>query len=45
VPTTVAGFGNALYAVNARFNVAPPPFTGADPQPDLEFSVVRVLKR
>jgi sugar lactone lactonase YvrE len=45
VPTTIAEFGNALYAVNARFNVAPPPFTGADPQPDLEFSVVRVLKR
>ncbi len=40
VPSTIAEFGNALYAVNARFDVAPPP----DPAPDVEFEVVRVLK-
>lgn len=45
VPTTVAGFGNSLYAVNARFDVAQPPFPGlAEPQPDLEFEVVRIFK-
>jgi sugar lactone lactonase YvrE len=35
VPTTVAGFGNALYAVNARFGVM---------DPDAEYDVIRVLK-
>jgi sugar lactone lactonase YvrE len=36
VPTTLAGFGNALYAVNARFG---------EPNPDmLEYDVVRVLR-
>jgi hypothetical protein len=45
VPTTVAEFGNSLYAVNARFDVATPPFPGlAEPQPDLEFEVVRIFK-
>ena len=39
VPTTVAGFGSRLYAVNARFDVAPPPLP---PPPDLEFQVVAV---
>lgn len=34
VPTTIAKFGNALYAVNARF--------GTDPTPDTEYEVVRV---
>lgn len=36
VPTTVADFGNALYAVNARFDVAP--------TPDTEYEIVRLLK-
>mgnify|MGYP002682224853 CR=1 FL=1 len=36
VPTTIAEFGNALYAVNARF--------GVEPGPDVEYSVARVLK-
>jgi hypothetical protein len=39
-PTTVAGFGPALYAVNARFDVAPPGI----PTSGLEFEVVRVEK-
>jgi DNA-binding beta-propeller fold protein YncE len=34
VPTTIAGFGNALYAVNARFDT--------DSQPDTTYDVVRV---
>lgn len=34
VPTTVAGFGHALYAVNARFST--------EPGPDTEYDVVRV---
>ena len=34
VPTTIAPFGNALYAVNARF--------GTPPTPDTEYEVVRV---
>jgi hypothetical protein len=34
VPTTIAKFGNALYAVNARF--------GTVPTPDTEYDVVRV---
>ena len=34
VPTTIARFGNALYAVNARF--------GTPPTPDTEYEVVRV---
>ena len=37
VPTTVTEFGNALYAVNARFNVPPDPTTA-------EYNVVRVPK-
>jgi sugar lactone lactonase YvrE len=36
VPTTIAGFGDALYAVNARF--------GTPPEPGTEYHVVRVLK-
>ena len=36
VPTTLAGFGNALYAVNARF--------GTPPTPDTAYDIVRVLK-
>ena len=34
VPTTIARFGDSLYAVNARF--------GTEPTPDTEFEVVRV---
>lgn len=34
VPTTIASFGNSLYAVNARF--------GTPPSPDTEYEVVRV---
>jgi streptogramin lyase len=34
VPTTAAAFGNALYAVNARF--------GTTPGPDVEYEIVRV---
>lgn len=40
VPATVADFGSWLYAVNARFDVAPPP----TPAPEVEFEVVRVRK-
>ena len=40
-PTTAAEFGNALYAVNARFDDAPP--LEPDP-PALEYQVVRVPK-
>lgn len=36
VPTTIAEFGNALYAVNARFGVSNPE--------DAEYNVVRVPK-
>lgn len=35
VPTTIARFGNALYAVNARFDVE-------TPTPDTEYEIVRV---
>jgi hypothetical protein len=35
VPTTIAPFGNALYAVNARFDVQMP-------TADTEYEVVRV---
>jgi sugar lactone lactonase YvrE len=46
IPTTVAEFGDALYAVNARFDVAPPPLPGSPPaDPNLEYEAVRVLKR
>lgn len=38
IPTTAAEFGDALYAVNARFDVVPP---GA-PAPDDTFEAVRV---
>jgi len=36
VPTTVARFGNSLYAVNARF--------GTPPTPATEYEVVRVSR-
>ena len=38
IPTTVAGFGNALYAVNARFDVG-------EPDENTEYEVVRLLQR
>jgi hypothetical protein len=37
VPTTIAAFGNALYAVNARFDTPP--------TPDTDYDVVRVPKK
>jgi len=37
VPTTIAAFGNALYAVNARFNTPPTPST--------TYSIVRVAAK
>jgi sugar lactone lactonase YvrE len=36
VPTTIARFGDSLYAVNARF--------GTPPTPDTEYEVVRVTR-
>jgi hypothetical protein len=36
IPTTIARHGNTLYAVNARFDVAPPFL----PVPNVEFEVV-----
>lgn len=43
VPATAAAFGNALYAINARFDVAFPPIFGAPPQ-DLPYDAVRVTR-
>lgn len=37
VPTTIARFGNTLYAVNARFDTTP--------TPDTEYEIVRVPRR
>ncbi len=37
VPTTIARFGNSLYAVNARFDTPP--------TPDTDYNVVRVPTR
>jgi sugar lactone lactonase YvrE len=45
VPTTIAGFGSSIYAINARFDVALPPFFGGPPpDPNLEFEIVKVSK-
>ena len=41
VPTTAARFGSSLYLVNARFDVAFPPFLGGEPM-TLDYDVVRV---
>jgi sugar lactone lactonase YvrE len=41
VPTTAVRFGSHLYAVNARFDVAFPPFFGAPPVA-IDYEVVRV---
>jgi len=40
IPTTIAAFGSSLYAVNARFDVAPP--TG--PAPGVAFEIVQVSR-
>ena len=37
IPTTIAGFGHVLYAVNARFD--------SDPKPDTSYEVVRVPEK
>ncbi|MDH5546274.1 MAG: hypothetical protein OEZ43_11835 [Gammaproteobacteria bacterium] len=42
IPTTAAGFGDAIYVINARFDVAPPPFFGGRSDPTLEYELVRV---
>ncbi|MDH3539045.1 MAG: ScyD/ScyE family protein [Acidimicrobiia bacterium] len=45
VPTTADHSNGDLYAVNARFDVAPPPFPGAPPaDPGLDYDIVRVSK-
>ena len=44
VPTTAARFGSRVYVVNARFDVAPPPFLG-DPVVSVDYDVVRVPTR
>lgn len=42
-PTTLTGLGRSLYAVNARFDVAPPPFFGTPPAADsLSYAVTRI---
>ena len=42
IPTTLASFGDALYAINARFDVAPPPFFGnPKADPTLEYELVK----
>jgi len=41
VPSTAALFGSSLYVVNARFDVALPPFLGGQPM-TIDYDVVRV---
>jgi hypothetical protein len=43
VPSTAARFGNSLNVVNARFDVALPPFLGGQPMV-LDYDVVRVRR-
>ena len=43
IPATATLFGSRLYAVNARFDVAPPPIFGGDPS-GIEFDVIGVPK-
>jgi sugar lactone lactonase YvrE len=46
VPATIAEFGSSIYAVNARFDAAAPPFSGAPlPDPPLDYEIVKVSKR
>jgi len=45
IPTTVAGFGDWLYVVNAKFDIAPPPLPGfPEADPNIEYELVRVKK-
>ena len=44
VPTAVAGFGNSLVLVNARFDLGLPPPFGPGPPPGTEYDVVVVDK-
>lgn len=45
IPTTVAGFGETLVAVNARFDVAPPFFPAFPPvYPEVEFEAVQISR-
>jgi len=45
IPTTVAGFGDWLYVVNAKFDIAPPPLPGfPEADPSIEYELVRVKK-
>jgi sugar lactone lactonase YvrE len=44
VPATAAKFGNSLYLVNARFDVAPPPLLGGLPM-SIDYDVVKVPLR
>ena len=41
VPATADRFGNSLYLVNARFDVAPPPLLGGEPV-SIDYDVVKV---
>ena len=43
VPATATLFGSKIYAVNARFDVAPPPIF-AGPAPTVEFDIIGVPK-
>ena len=43
IPTTASYFNDALYVINARFDVAPPPFPGLPPSdPETTFNLIRV---
>jgi len=43
IPTTASLFGRALYVINARFDVAPPPLPGFPPaDPSTTFDLIRV---
>jgi sugar lactone lactonase YvrE len=44
VPATAARFGNSLYLVNARFDVAPPPLLGGEIA-SIDYDVVKVSRR
>jgi len=43
IPTTLTAFGDALYAINAHFDVAPPPFFGTPASdPSLKYELVKI---
>jgi sugar lactone lactonase YvrE len=44
-PTTAVAYGRDLFAVNAKFDIAPPPGNGTPPSPDVTFEIVRVPAR